>query len=153
MNTRVGLWIDHRKAVIVFLTGNDEGVEIIESRVEKHVRPSGGSRSKTPYSPQEVKAEDIRERKYENYLGRYYDEVISRIRGAESILIFGPDAAKSELQQHVKGKELRSRIVRLETTDKMTERQIAAKARQYFTKVAKTRRSIHRATEINDVKI
>ncbi len=153
MNTQVGLWIDHRKAVIVFLTGKDEGVEIIESRVEKHIHPSGGSRSKTPYSPQEVKAEDIRERKYENYLGRYYDELISHIRGAESILIFGPDAAKDELQKHIMGKEIRSRIVHLETNDKMTERQIAAKARQYFTNVAKTPRNIQHATKTKDVKI
>jgi len=152
MNTRVGLWIDHRKAVIVFLTGNDKGVEIIESRIEKHVHPSGGSRSKTAYSPQEVKAEDIRERKYENSLGKYYDEVISRIRGAESILIFGPDAAKDELQKHIMGKELRSRVVRLETTDKMTERQIVAKVRQYFTNVATPGRITRHTAETTEVK-
>ena len=153
MNTQIGLWIDHRKAVIVFLTGKDERVEIVESRVEKHIHPSGGPQSKTQYSPQEVKAEDIRDRKYENHLGRYYDEVISRIRGAESILIFGPDAAKDELQKHIMGKELRGRIVHLETADKMTERQIVAKAHQYFTNASKIRGNILRATKTIEVKI
>lgn len=153
MNTQVGLWIDHRKAVIVFFAGKDERVELIESKIEIHARLSSGSRSNNPHGPQDVKAEDIRDRKHENHLGRYYDEVISRIRGAESILVLGPGEAKGEFQQHIKGKELRDRIVHLETTDKMTEHQIAAKARQYFTTVAKHRRNPRAAKGTVAVKI
>lgn len=153
MNTQVGVWIDHRNAVIVFFAGKNERVERIESKIEKRPRPSNGTRSTTPPSHQDVKAEDIRDRKDENHLGRYYDEVISRIRDAESILIFGPGEAKGELQQHIKGKELRDRIVHLETADKMTERQIAAKARQYFTTVAKHRRNPRGAKGTVAVKI
>jgi stalled ribosome rescue protein Dom34 len=141
MNAQVGLWIDHRKAVIVFIDGEDERVELIESNTEKRARPSYATRSKATNVTQDVKAEDIRDRKDENHLGKYYDEVIAHIRGAESILILGPGEAKGELQQHIKGKELRDRILHVETTDKLTERQIIAKARKYFTSVAKHRRN------------
>jgi len=58
--------------------------------------------------------------------------VISCIRDAESILIFGPGEAKGELKKHLEHEELGKRIVDIETTDKMTDPQIAVKVRQYF---------------------
>ena len=45
MNTAAGIWIDHRKAVIVIVSDQGERTRQIESDVEKHVRFSGGSRS------------------------------------------------------------------------------------------------------------
>jgi len=89
MNSKVGLWIDHRKAVIVTVAGEDEEINQINSNIEKHVRSSGGSRSKTPYGPQDVSAEDIRDRNFLYHLNNYHDKVISSIHAAESILISG----------------------------------------------------------------
>jgi hypothetical protein len=134
MNKKVGLWIDHRQAVIVFLDGEKEEIKIIKSNIEKHVRSTGGSRTKTPWGPQDVIAEDNRDRQFQVHLGRFYDEVISSIRDAGSILIFGPGEAKGEFKKHMEGKELSGRVVGVETVDKMTDRQIAAKVRQHYTK-------------------
>lgn len=75
-----------------------------------------------------------RHRGYNGHLNNYFDEVISSIRDAEAILIFGPGEAKNELKKHIESKELRGRIVGVETVDKMTDHQIAAKVRQYFLK-------------------
>jgi hypothetical protein len=47
-------------------------------------------------------------------------------------LIFGPGEAKGELQKRIKKNRLGGRIVGIETVDKMTSRQIAAKVRRYF---------------------
>jgi stalled ribosome rescue protein Dom34 len=132
MSTQVGIWIDHRKAVIVFLLEKDVEIKIIESKLERHVRPSGGWRSKTPYGPQDIMAEDIRDRKYEGHLGKYYDRVLNQIRNADSLLILGPNAAKNELEKHIKNKEPRNHAIHLITTDKMTDRQIVVRVRQYF---------------------
>lgn len=126
------LWIDRRKAVIVFLDGVDEETRVIQSNVKRYVRSSGGSRSKSPYGPQDVSAEVKRERKYAEYVGRYYDEVIASIRDAESILIFGPGEAKAEFRKALGAKRLGERIAGFETVDKMSDRQMAAKVRQYF---------------------
>jgi len=60
--------------------------------------------------------------------------VIASIRDAESILIFGPGEAKGELKKRLEGDKLGGRIVSIETVDKMTDRQIAAKVRQHFAK-------------------
>jgi hypothetical protein len=54
------------------------------------------------------------------------------IGGAESILIFGPGEAKGELKKRLQRRNLGGRIAVLETVDKMTDRQIAAKVRQHF---------------------
>ena len=132
MKTTVGLWIDHRKAVIVALTDEAEEIKLIISKVEKQPGRPGGVRSKTPYESQLVRADDSRQRKLTGHLNMYYDAVIACIRDAESILIFGPGEAKGELKKRLETKKLSGRIVGIETIDKMTDRQIAAKVRQYF---------------------
>lgn len=128
MKRQVGLWIDHRETVVVVIGDKGEETRRIESGMEKHVRFSGGSGS------EDGSAEDQRDRQFTGHLNRYYDEVISHLRDAESILIFGPGEAKGELQKRLANKGLGERIVGIETVDKMTDRQIAAKVRQHFRK-------------------
>ena len=132
MRTKVGLWIDHRKALIVAVTDKGEEISLIISKVEKQLRRSGDSPLKGPYEQQQVAAGDSRERKFTGHLNIYYDAVIACIRDAEAILIFGPGEAKGELQKRLKRNKLGGRIVGIETRDKMTDRQIAAKVRKYF---------------------
>jgi len=124
MKREVGLWIDHRKAVIVSVTDKGEETSLIESDMEKHVRHSGAA--------QEDSAEDQRDDRFTGHLNQYYDHVISRIRDAESILIFGPGEAKVELEKRLERESLSGRVVGVETVDKMTDRQIAARVRQHF---------------------
>ncbi len=122
----IGLWIDHRKAVIAFASGDGEEIKRIESDMEKHVRFSGGAADLTE--------EDMRDRRFTNQLNKYYDAVIACIRDADSILIFGPGEAKGELQKRLEELSLGGHIVGIETADKMTDRQVAAKVRQHFLK-------------------
>lgn len=133
MGKKRGIWIDHRKAIIVTLVGETPKLQKILSNVEKHVRASGGSRSSATYGPQDVFAEDRVNRKYMHHLESYYDEVTDVIRDSEAIFIFGPGETKHELCKHIeKSKELSKRVVNVETTDKMTDRQVAAKVKKYF---------------------
>jgi hypothetical protein len=127
MKKQVGLWIDHKKAVLVFLTDGTERTTVIESNMEKHVRFSGDS-------SEQGSADDIRDRQYAGHLDRFYDDVIVHIHDAESILLLGPGEAKGELRKLLEGKELGGHIVGVETVDKMTDGQIAAKVRQSFQK-------------------
>jgi len=132
MKSAVGLWIDHSQARIVMISAEGEKTEHIRSDMEKHVRFSGGSRFDGPGTSLE---EDQQDRRFGNQLSQYYDKVITVIRDADAILIFGPGEAKGELRQRLEHEELGGRIVGVETTDKMTDRQIAAKVRQYFPKM------------------
>src|SRR4030065_799398 len=132
MGAKVGLWIDHRKAVIVAVTDKGEEIGLIISKVKKQHRRSGDSPLKGPHEPQQVPAEDSLQRAFTGHLNIYYDAVIASIRDAESILIFGPGEAKGELKKRLEGLNLGGRIVGVETVDKMTDHQIAAKVRQRF---------------------
>ncbi len=133
MKTTAGLWINHKKAVIVVVTDKGEEIKLIISKVEKQPGRSGGVRTTTPYEKQ-ILADDSLERVFKGHLNTYYDAVISCIRDAEAILIFGPGEAKSELKKRIKRNKLSGRIVGIETVDKMTHGQIAARVRQYFSK-------------------
>ncbi len=132
MRTRVGLWMDHRKAVIVVVTDKDEEMKLIVSKVEKQLRRSGGSPLRGPHEALQVPADDSREREFTGHLNIYYDAIIACTRDSEAILILGPGEAKGELKKRLEKNNLGGRIVGVETVDKMTDRQIAAKVRQYF---------------------
>ena len=118
----VGLWIDHRKAVIVFVAGKDTETKLIGSNIEKHHRQSGVS----------MPADDIRQRELTGHLNIFYDEVVSYIRDAESVLILGPGEAKGELKKRLERDNLGRLIVGVKTSDKMTEKQIVALVRGHF---------------------
>ena len=134
MKKAAGLWIDHRKAVIVVVTDQGEETRLIISKAEKQSRRTGDSPLKGSYEPQQVPASDSRQKAFTGHLSIYYDAVIACIRDAESILIFGPGEAKGELKKRIERDKLGGHIVGIETVDKMTDHQIAIKVRQYFLK-------------------
>jgi hypothetical protein len=134
MRTRVGLWIDHRKALVVTVTDKGQVSRLIISTIEKQARRSHDSRHSGPYESQKVPADDSRQRAFSGHLNIYYDAVIATIRNAEAILIFGPGEAKGELKKRLKRINLGGRIVGVAAVDKMTDRQIAAKVREHFAK-------------------
>lgn len=134
MKTKIGLWIDHKKAIVVAMTAEGEDIKVIASNVEKQLRRSGDSPLKGPYESYQVPADDSRQRAFSGDLDVYYEEVTEHVRAAEEILIFGPGEAKGELKAHLEKNNLGDRIVGVETEDKMTDRQIASKVRLYFHK-------------------
>jgi hypothetical protein len=123
MKKQAGLWIDHRKAVIVMISENGEEIKEITSDMEKHVRFTGGTAS------DDGSTEDVRDRQFGNHLNIFYDQVIAIIRQADSIQIFGPGEAKGELAKRLEHEGLKV-ILSIETADKLTDRQIAAKVRE-----------------------
>ena len=127
MKKEIGLWIDHREAVIVVLTDKDEQITRIKSGAEKQIRFPGGSRKDGLQ-----KTEAIRDKRLENHLGKYFDDIVAHIRDADSIQIFGPGEAKGELEKHIEHEGLKAHILAVETVDKMTDRQISAKVRERF---------------------
>ena len=132
MKRKVGLWIDHRQAIIVSVTEEGEEIGLITSQAEKQLRRSGDSPLKGSYESLQVPQDDSRQRALTGHLNIYYDAVIASIRDAEAILIFGPGEAKGELKKRLERDHLDGRIVGIETVDNMTEPQIAAKVRQHF---------------------
>ena len=125
MDKHVGLWIDHRKAVIVILSKGEEEIKKIDSGMEKHTRFKSGR------ADEDGSVEDVADRKFGNQLKDFYDNVISVIRDADSVHIFGPGEAKGELEKRMERAGLKNHIAAVETVDKMSDRQIAARVREH----------------------
>jgi stalled ribosome rescue protein Dom34 len=124
MNRNAGVWIDHRRAVIVSLVGEGEEIRELPSNMEKHIRFSGGG--------QDGPGDDHRDKRFTGHLNKYYDMVVSHLRDAGSIVILGPGEAKGELEKRLRAELPGARIDALETTDKMTHNKIAEKVREHF---------------------
>jgi hypothetical protein len=132
MKTKVGLWVDHEKAVVLALTPRGEEILSIKSEVEKQQGRLAGIRSTAPYEALQKQADDSRQRRLTGQLNIYYDAVIAGLRKAEAILILGPSEAKGEIKKRLEKEGLGERIVAVETTGFLTDRQIYAKIREYF---------------------
>jgi hypothetical protein len=117
----VEIWIDHREAVIT----RSEGETETRSRVLSHVEHGGPSDSDSG-------PEDHRDRRFANHLRVYYDSIVSRVKVANGILVLGPGEAKHELEKRIRDEGLGDRIVGVEAADKLTDHQVAAKARKQF---------------------
>jgi hypothetical protein len=142
MKKYIGIWVDHKKAVIVTTKqpeqSYEEDMELaitqISSDVERKVRLAGGSRTRNrPWGPQEVAVDSKIEARQKQQLKKFYHQIIEFIKDADKILIMGPGEAKLELKKEIeKSKALIPKIVGVHTSDKMTDNQIAAKVKSYF---------------------
>lgn len=124
MSHKIGIWIDHKKAVVVSVSGADISAKTLESEVGPHSRYSGT-------------ADGGGEKKYEErhgqHLHKYYDEVIGQMGHPDDLLIFGPGEAKLELKERLsRAPSLSQCIVDIHTTDKLTDPQIVAKVKEHF---------------------
>ena len=119
MSKNVGLWIDHHKAVIVSVAGEDEQTKIIHSDIES--RGQSGNR-----------ADDSKLNALTHDLNIYYGQVIDYLDDAESVFIFGPGEAKGELEKSMAKDYHGDRVVTIETTDRMTDPQIVEKVKKHF---------------------
>jgi hypothetical protein len=134
MATKAGVWIDHKQAIVVLVTDEGQEIKKIAFDIGQPVRSTGGARSKHSYTPRDFIAEDKLERKVENDRKDYFNDVLASLRGADSLLILGPAEAKGEFSKHIMAKKRRGLTVELETADKMTDRQLAAKVSEHYTK-------------------
>lgn len=124
MNQSVGIWIDHKSAVIVSTSAGHVTTRTLESEVEAHPRYS---------SHQNGGGEKRYEQRHGQQLDRYFDEVISQIGVPDALLIFGPGEAKLELKARLsRSKPLSECTVDIESADKLTGPQIEAKVKEHF---------------------
>lgn len=126
MKTEVGVWIDHREAVIATIAGKTEGTRHVTSHIPKHARYSAAAQGGAQ--------ENQEQRQFTRRLDKYYNDVIACIRDAGAILILGPGEAKVELKERLGKELLGDRIVGVDTVEKMTDNQVAATVRERFSK-------------------
>ena len=132
MSRNTGVWIDHRKAQIVCLTPQGDSSVTILSNTEKHPERGGDSPMQGPYEAQQVPADDRRQRALTADFNRYYDAVIEALGRYDRLLIIGPGEAKGELRARLLSAKSGDLAPAMETAERMTDRQLAAKMNTYF---------------------
>jgi hypothetical protein len=124
MGQDVGVWIDHKKAVIVSIAAGQVTTRTLASDVGAHPRYSGS---------QEGGGEKKYEERHNQDLDRYYDDVIGQLGEPDALLLLGPGEAKLQLKERLgRFKASSESIVAVESTDKLTDRQIVAKVKEHF---------------------
>lgn len=124
MSHHAGVWIDHKKAVVVIVAGKT---------VTQHVLPSGLG-SHTHYGGSQ---ESGGEKKYEERRGhdldRYYDSVIEQLAHPDRLLLMGPGEAKLELKTCLeRSRRVPAVVIELESADKLTDGQIVERVKDHF---------------------
>ena len=129
----VGVWIDHRKALVASLTNAEPHIMHIDSHFEGYFRPQGGSRVPTPYGHNSICDEKKFQERRRQQLKFFYRNVIKEIEDADEILIMGGGEAKKELEREIYNhKNLSQKIVGVITADEMTEGQIIADMKKFY---------------------
>ena len=125
MNTNVGIWIDHKRAVIVRASAEGISTGSVDSDVGAHPRYGG---------QQDGGGEKKYEERHGQSLDRYYDEVIRQLLvKPDRLFVFGPGEAKLELKERLNRSTARPQCpVDIETADKLTDPQIVAKVKDHF---------------------
>ncbi len=130
---KAGIWLDHRKAVIVLLANGEESMRTLDSKAESRYRLSGGSRSHTPWGPQEKSSEQKQLERQSHQLKRYYLRVLRKIRGASVVLLMGPGEAKRELGKLIEDRKTKPKLsLFIKPADKMTANQILARVKDFY---------------------
>jgi hypothetical protein len=124
MKHNVGVWIDHKTAVIVSTSAGHITTTTLDSDVDARPRYPGlhAGGGEKEYEP-----------RHNLQLDRYFDAVISRVGLPDAVLILGPGEAKVELKARLGRSQARPRFtVVLDTVDKLTEPQIVATVKKHF---------------------
>lgn len=118
---QIAVWVDHREAILAIFTDahllhEDE----LFSDAGPHIHDGGWSQQRLDAHRHAV-------------LDHFYEEIVQYLTSADQINIYGPGQAKHELHQHIsRHKNLDMRVLKLETTDKISDEEFIRMAHRDF---------------------
>lgn len=127
-SSNLGIWMDHASAHIMEYSTDSIELKTISSKFTNQEK----RKSLT-------KGETMMHNKEQQLQNSYYLQLGDVIRNYESVLLFGPTDAKTELANLLR-EDLRFDDIKIEVqaADKMTENQQHAYVRDYFSKTSKS---------------
>ena len=135
---KMGIWIDHKEAVMVSLdiSGDRDNYKVdhIESGAENHYRQHGGYGSSSGSNvAQSVVKEETPERRRMHQYHDYYQKIIKMCDKPGHLYIFGPSEAKLEFKKELdKIKVSHITIDAVEACDKLSEHEIVNKVKSHY---------------------
>jgi len=130
---KLGVWIDHKKAVMVFLNEDRYRIEHVKSDAENHYRPSGGWKSSGTNVAQSIVKEKTAEERRKHQYHEFYKKIIDKCGNVGRMYIFGPSEAKIEFKKEL-GKIKNSPITidEVAPSDKLTDHEVLQKVKSFY---------------------
>jgi hypothetical protein len=134
MKRQTGIWIDTSKAIIVTLEGGkDEKISEIDSDVENSVYHDKEGNKGTFSGGHHGNSESKFENRKKEQLDFFIKEVLSYVKGADELFVFGPAETKIRLEQKIQDEKMfTNKLKAVETADKMTLNEIVAKVKKFY---------------------
>lgn len=129
----MGIWIDSKQAIIVFLEDQAQQIKKLNSAFESRVRVPGEGKWFTRMGNQFF---DFSLKKKAHRLKdtlAFFKELQNEILGVDQLVLFGPAVKKHEFKKYLLENGTDATIIRgVETADSMTDNQVAAWVKEYF---------------------
>jgi hypothetical protein len=131
---KIGVWLDHSKAHFIDISMGPVSVETAFSNQESEVRFKGESATGTLLgNNRSTHSEYHKHNREREITGEYYRMLSDRLKNYDNILLFGPTSAKDELYNKLSAdKHFTSKTVKVEPADQLTENQMIAKVKKFF---------------------
>ena len=118
----LGIWMDHSSARLIEFTTDPMAATIIESAFTSEEK--GASLEKS---------ENVMHNKEQHEQAAFYKKLGEAIKHYESVLLFGPTKAKTELLNVLKADHNFEKVkIEVKQTDKLTDNQQFAFVKEYF---------------------
>jgi stalled ribosome rescue protein Dom34 len=130
---KTGIWIDKDKALIVTLKNGEAVLCTLYSSIE-HFHVHGGSGTRLKGGPQDVVQDSKYLRREKHQLKQFFKKIASKIRGTNALVIFGPSDTNEKFSDelHANYKSLSAHIKGVKKVDSMTNNQLKALVRDFF---------------------
>ena len=138
MKKRSGIWIDTKRAVIVRLIGKAQQMKTVYSSIEGRERVPGEKKMLSRFNYQFSNFKSKKENRDAHEIHNYLKRVVDEIKDTEEIVIFGPAQMKKKLEKYILDESVPlPAIRRVETKDEMTENEIVAWVKKFFSESGK----------------
>lgn len=132
MKNNLGVWIDGTKAVIVNLS-KDSVTEVIANIDSKTNHLTDGDKGDFLGAGHHNGNEKTYDERKKHQTQLFLNNVMTEIKGADGIYIFGPSEMKSHLKTHIESdKKLATVLKAVDSAEKMSENQIVAAVKKQF---------------------
>lgn len=134
MKTKIGIWIDKSKAIVVTLAKGKEKITEIESSINDKFEDDFDGDKGSFKGQQHISNERKNEAKYDAKFTKYLKEVATQIIQADELYIFGPANTKNELSNLLTNDfhHYKFKLNTVETADSMTLNQVVAQVKNFY---------------------
>lgn len=132
MQDKVGIWVDYKKAVLVYFTAEGHEVKQVKFKAGKPLAEGRVASRNRSHGRMDWVADDRLQNKAEVDRKGYYKDIIAATDGCPELFVFGPAQAKTELKKQLLARKVPGLVLDVAASDEMTEAQIVATARAHF---------------------